>query len=159
MPANYLSHHQDQKLEENLIFWSFSSTKRDLTFTPRTIDRFLIFRPKVFFFIFQTSNELKRLQVSLQNNQLNLNRDWKGFQCLTVRLDTFLDFLRRLKLFWDFRDCLRRLGLFDTFGDVLRLLGLFETFGDVLRLLRKQNFKPKLLLFKWSSREFPLGYS
>ena len=48
---------------------------------------------------------------------VNYKRDWKGFQCLTVILDTFWDFLRRL-------------GLFHTFGDVLKLLGLFWDFWE-----------------------------
>ena len=58
-----------------------------------------------------------------------IKRDWKGFQCLTVRLDTFWNFLRRLRL----------LGLFDTFGtfwDLLRLIETFETFWDFCNFLR-----------------------
>ena len=50
---------------------------------------------------------------------------------MTVRIDTFWDFLRLLRLFEIFLlfEIFRLLGLFETFGDVLRLLRLFETFG------------------------------
>ena len=44
-----------------------------------------------------------------------LKRDWKGFQCLTVRLDTFWDFSRLFGTLWDFDDFLRLRSLLGTF--------------------------------------------
>ena len=54
------------------------------------------------------------------NSNKVAKRDWKGFQCLTVRLETFL------WLFKTFRNFLELLRPFWTSWDFLGFLGLFE---------------------------------
>ena len=102
--------------------WGGGTSKTNLPAT--------LFQKSIFFFKesiwIKKTFMLKNLDFLKMKN--HHKRDWKGFQCLTVRLDTFWDFLRRLKPFetfgivWEVLDCLTLLWLFETFGDVLRLL-------------------------------------
>ena len=71
-------------------------------------------------------------------------RDWKGFQCLTVRLETFLwlfktfrNFLELLRPFWTSWDFLGFLRLFEL--KTLNTRNNFQTFRTVCETLTVKN--------------------
>ena len=71
---------------------------------------------------------------------------------MTVRIDTFWDFLRLLRLFEIFLlfEIFRLLGLFETFGEVLRLLRLFETFGGRFETFKEIKVTVMRLKVTWN---------